>query len=81
MPKGFALLGAVIGLMLDFVTPVPELLLVPLRGILDHPFLGEYPGLSVVVHATAFFAALLLLPCGLGYLGYYSGSRLDDGHR
>ena len=73
--------GIVFGLALDFPSPLPRILLASLQATLGDPSLGDYVGLSAVVHATSFFIVCLLLLGGLGYAGYQFGSRLNRQRR
>lgn len=68
------MLGVIVGLVADAVTPFPQLILELENNILTSSSIGNYPGLSVVVEIGMRTFAFLALPI----VGVALGLRLRN---
>ncbi len=74
-PTMLALLGSLLGFVVDVASPWPELILELVDGVLATPSIDNFPGMSALVRVAGMFFAYVFFPLLGGVVGYSADSR------
>lgn len=66
--------GLALGVLADFVSPWPDIIMKASKTILETPSIANHPGLASLVKVLGVLCAVAVLPLAFGVLGYFASS-------